>query len=244
MFYKIFLVLIMCFLFNNLFARNTLHYPRNSVYHSANIKYSFSYMYKKLSPINLQLGLDTSFSKEEEAIIYNAVEIYVKRALSKRVIDCAYRRSSKDLPKSRQIFEAKVYDSMRPLIDKQTVYPSFSFIARYWNDDISLGTAYVNLFYDKDIPFPGTDHRHYLHIALNSDFLGPDSYYYLSTDADYWAGVIGHEFLHNLGYEHPTGYPGSFINEYGDCLYNNGLDMKYVKGQKKPVMKDIVIYKK
>ena len=57
---------------------------------------------------------------------------------------------------------------------------------------------------------PGQSDRHYFHIALNSDFLAP-SHYALAEDSDFWAGVMGHEMLHNLGYDHPHGYEGSFI---------------------------------
>lgn len=35
---------------------------------------------------------------------------------------------------------------------------------------------------------------------------------------DAWGGTIFHEFLHRVGYSHPTGYPGSLIKEAGLCI--------------------------
>ena len=52
--------------------------------------------------------------------------------------------------------------------------------------------------------------------------LGDDAaQFWFSKNPDYWAGVIAHEVLHNLGYEHPKGYPGSFINEFGNCVWRS-----------------------
>lgn len=38
------------------------------------------------------------------------------------------------------------------------------------------------------------------------------------------AGTIFHEIMHNLGWNHPTGYPGSFIKEAGLCIVRNNAD--------------------
>jgi len=46
----------------------------------------------------------------------------------------------------------------------------------------------------------------------------------LKDDFNYWADVLAHEILHNFGYRHPTGYPGSFIEEFGVCVRLNGVE--------------------
>lgn len=38
------------------------------------------------------------------------------------------------------------------------------------------------------------------------------------------AGTIFHEIMHNLGWDHPTGYPGSFIKEAGLCIARDNAD--------------------
>jgi hypothetical protein len=144
------------------------------------------------------------------------------RALKSHVIDCAYSRAHKDLPATRGEFEVQLYNALSLSYVHDAVMPSFGFIARYSGDSQSVGVGYVNLYYDRDNVLPGHDHRHYLHVALNSDFMGPSSEYVYRDNEEYWAGVIVHEFLHNLGYRHPTGYPGSFIKEYQLCLQGNG----------------------
>ena len=41
-------------------------------------------------------------------------------------------------------------------------------------------------------------------IAINSVYLGPASTYAFRENAPYFAGVILHELLHNLGWRHPS----------------------------------------
>lgn len=36
--------------------------------------------------------------------------------------------------------------------------------------------------------------------------------------------MLGYEVINNLGYRHPTGYPGSFIEEFGVCVQFNGVE--------------------
>jgi len=46
-----------------------------------------------------------------------------------------------------------------------------------------------------------------------------NSSYIYGADYHYWAGVIAHEILHNLGYVHPDGYTGTLITSYQDCIH-------------------------
>ena len=61
-----------------------------------------------------------------------------------------------------------------------------------------------------------------MRISLNSDDLGSKSKYFLRNDVDFWAGMVAHEILHNLGYSHPNGYEGSFVREFGYCTQYSG----------------------
>jgi len=59
-------------------------------------------------------------------------------------------------------------------------------------------------------------------ITLNKAYLGERDYS-PGRDADYWAGVIAHEMLHNLGHTHPKGvYDGVFIRDYQNAIRYNG----------------------
>ena len=82
-----------------------------------------------------------------------------------------------------------------------------------------MGLGYVNFFGWVGTPMRNSGQKRYFYIGLNSDFLGEESSYTYANSSTYWAGVIAHEVLHNLGYTHPTGYAGSFINEFGNCLH-------------------------
>lgn len=220
-------------------AADTSRYPRENAAFAGTFLGSYHGKHEDLLIMSLQIRTDPTYSAAQRTLIDRSMGILLDRALKEHVIDCAYAHSSKDLPSSRQDFEIQLYGALSHTYIAGNHVPSFGFIARYRDDPGSVGMAYVNLYYDHDNALPGYDHRHYLHIALNSDHMGPTSSYIYADDAEYWAGVIGHEFLHNLGYVHPTGYAGSFIKEYGKCVTGNGQSYE----EAEDAVEDDVVYK-
>ncbi len=235
--------LLLAFLSGASFAKSAAHYPENgNPAASANIVGVYEGKFKKWLPLALQLGIDPSFSEEQGKLVKEATRIFVERALTKRVVDCAFNNASKDRPESREELETKLYSALGMMNINGVFMPSFAFIARYWDDPRSVGIGYVGLYFDTDEPMASFPNRHYLHIALNSDHLGREKTYLFANDIDYWAGVLGHEFLHNLGFQHPSGYSGSFIQEYGYCVQNNGAEEAIISGSEifdKAVHKDL-----
>lgn len=238
-----YLFLVLAFFSSLGFAKSAEHYPENgNPAASANIVGVYEGKFKKWFPLALQLGIDPSFSEEQSKLVKEATRIFVERALSKRVVDCAFNNASKDRPESREDIETKLHSALAPMNISGVFVPSFAFIARYWDDARSVGIGYVGLYFDTDEPMASFSNRHYLHIALNSDHLGTGKSYRFANDLDYWAGVLGHEFLHNLGFQHPSGYSGSFIQEYGHCVQNNGAEEQIISGSEifdKEVHKDL-----
>lgn len=212
-------------------ARDVTRYPKHRPEFSANIVGGFSGLYRDILPLETQLGLDPTFNEQQQELIEEAMKIFMKRAVKDQTISCAFRRASKDFPVSAVKFTAQMLSGLTLIDREEMMVPSFVFIGRYWDDAKAVGIAYKDLFYEKDFPFPGFEHRHYFHVALNSDFLGDGSDYKYRNDVNYWAGVLAHEFLHNLGYDHPTGYPGSFIREYQYCITNDGLEGAPLEGE-------------
>ena len=210
-------------------AQNQSRYPRENAAYAGDIIGSFRGTFDEFFIVSLQAGVDPSFSHEEKNIIAKGVDVFMKRALQEDVLDCTFANAKKDLPESRDSFKKQLYEAISPIHVEGVRMPAFAFIARYWADSKSVGLGFPGLFYDRDNPLPGYNTRHYLHIALNSDHMGTESDYAFSNNHDYWAGVIGHEFLHNLGYRHPTGYPGSFIKEYGNCVWQNGVSSQILE---------------
>lgn len=203
-------------------AADVGRYPRENAAIAGDLLGGYAGSYQTFFIVSLQFRIDPTFSAQQKNLLDKAARILVDRALKPSVIDCAYDHSFKDLPGSRSGFERQLYNALSPSYLGEVAVPSFGFIARYSRDPDTVGRGYVGLYYDRDNVLPGYDHRHYFHVALNSDHMGPSSSYAYREDAEYWAGVVGHEFLHNLGYRHPTGYPGSFIKEYGKCIAGNG----------------------
>lgn len=87
------------------------------------------------------------------------------------------------------------------------------------NDPNALGRGRVNYFYRYG----------HLRIQLNTDFLdNKDSRNYEYEDPKFWAGVIIHEILHNLGWTHERGgwwnqsVKGTVIGSFEECVRDNG----------------------
>lgn len=212
------------------FARDASRYPRNVVPYSGVYAGNYRQLFQDLFPMSISLYHDDNFDSSERQIITEAMQLFMERALDDGVVECAFRNSSKDRPPSVEVFKGAMFAALSLRAHDSTMFPGFAYITSFSADDQAVGIGYINLFYDRDRPLPGYDNRNYLYIALNRDLLGQGSTYWLASNAEYWAGVIGHEFLHNLGYVHPTGYPGSFIKEYGDCIWSHGLGAAVPEG--------------
>ncbi len=209
--------------------RDATHYPNEGAYHSTEHIGDYKGNYQGTFALATQVRVDPSFTDGQKGILKDAMEVFMERALKKETIDCAYATSTKDLPKSRDKFEIDLVTALSSFVVDGVKFPAFIFVARFWNDPKAVGIGYLNLFYDKTLALPELGQRSHLHIAINSDFLGYDSRYFFAKYKEYWAGVMGHEFLHNLGYDHPSGYKGSFIEEYGNCLTTNGAKLEAPK---------------
>lgn len=62
-----------------------------------------------------------------------------------------------------------------------------------------------------------------LHIYLNSRFLNSDTPFPNGKNPDLWAGVIAHEIMHNLGYEHGSDANGTYIGTVQNCIAGSGI---------------------
>ena len=183
--------------------------------------------------------LDPTFSDSERTIIKQSMKTFVERSMREAVINCVFSNSTKDLPESREKLKSQLLEALSYRKLDNLVYPGYAYVARFWDDQNTVGLGYVDLFYDKSNALPGYNNRHYFHVALNSDHLGEDSPYLHAKNAEYWAGVLAHEFLHNLGYVHPTGSSGSFVKEYGNCIWKNGIERDLPEG----TLEDLEIHK-
>lgn len=213
----------------NVALADATHYPYENFAHAG--EWSGVYFGKSgETELAINLMLDPSFSNSQKSIIKQGMKAFVDRSLRESVLSCAFNSSTKDFPESRQKFKSQMLEALSYRKLDDLTYPGYAYVGRFWNDINAAGLGFINLFYDRSNALPGYKDRHYLHVALNSDHLGEESQYFLARDFEYWAGVLGHEFLHNLGYVHPTGYSGSFVKEYGNCVWKNGTDRDLPEG--------------
>lgn len=146
--------------------------------------------------------LDPSFKPAERKLISEALRIYMRRGLEPEVVRCALSTSWRDQPPSAEFFEAEA----KPVLAGEL------YIKRVEEEKGFLAHGTRVFFYQK---------KGYVFVAINTNYLGEDSTYWLSESAAHWAGVIGHEILHNIGYDHDNGIfskPGFFIDSYGNCI--------------------------
>jgi hypothetical protein len=166
---------------------------------------------------SFQAYADNAFDGDQKALIGPAAKVLHERLNSSKqreqILNCAYSRASKDLPRNRK----EIDDQLKKVfVDSASGNRPIKMTVTHLSavpNAVGLGVVGSGEFPEKgDL----------LRIALSSDYFGAKATYHLKNDFDYWAGIMAHEVLHNLGYSHPNGYPGSFIEEFGICTQLNG----------------------
>jgi hypothetical protein len=74
-------------------------------------------------------------------------------------------------------------------------------------NSFTLGKAEIQLYHNAN----------HLRIRLNGKYLNSTDPFSKGTDSNVWTGTIMHEILHNLGWDHPNGYPGTYITLAEEC---------------------------
>lgn len=178
--------------------------------------------------ISLNVHISNNFSNQQKEVIEKAAQIMVQRVMRDRVFKCTYKysyRGYKSLPIRND--EQTLRDALQASLGsvKTSVAPSPEqafkggtlYIDRLDSNqpqDERLGQAIENYF----------DDNGHLRIELNADYLTSGAKFNYTIQPQSWAGVIAHEILHNLGWSHPSGYQGTVISEFGQCVARNGAD--------------------
>lgn len=161
---------------------------------------------------------ENGFDQEQKQLIREASIRVRERMRSQRsaILACADKRSNRD----KQSASGKAINDQIDQVFFKTASGGHTInlsVVRLGSDNRYAGFAPTGT---RDYQFP--EKGDLLRVSLNSDDLGSKSKYFLKNDIDYWAGVMMHEILHNLGYNHPRGYEGSFITEFGRCTRYSG----------------------
>lgn len=183
--------------------------------------YSGSYLDDLL--LLVQLRADSSFSSGQMNLIAESFRILIDRALAPHVLDCTFSSAEQGTPNSRQDFEFDLFSALGPTMIGGMPVPSFFFVSSYVQDPLETGKGIQNLYYERKNPMPGYDHHHRFYVALNSDYLDSPDKFAAGKNPDFWAGVLAHQMLHNLGFEHTNPSAGSFIRQYEKCVRSDGM---------------------
>lgn len=172
------------------------------------------------------VSFDTDFSREQIDFLKTAISYWIARPFSDQ--PCV-RRNGSTFRRDRSLsFPYTLpYDLEEFLVMNMTIFWS-TYVARdggptpgprqaLFIDRISvppngnswlLGQAGLNYY----------DTFGHLHIELNEQAIGSSSSYSRSQDRVHWAGVVVHETLHNLGFDHA---------DASDANYNNAFMVAY-----------------
>ncbi len=204
-------------------AWDKTRYPEDNLSNAGEFLNTVQFTFEELFPIFTQFSIDPTFTANQKEIVKKASTILVERILNKNVHDCAFKHAKKNVPKDKSDFLYKLVGAFNVRSIQGEIHaPSLVFVARVWDEPKTVGVAFFNLFFDTTKPMPGFKNRHYFHFALNSDYIGDKSSYIYANDSEYWAGVMAHEALRNLGYEEGNEPRESFTEEFALCLWQEG----------------------
>jgi hypothetical protein len=161
-------------------------------------------------PLGVDLWLDRKWDDSQKDLLRRATRIFIERIDDDNVRSCAFRHTNKDIQWSEDGFRNGVWSwLMIPCFDCN---PERQLLIQKLDlGDGTAGRAKVS-------GHISTTNAVYMKVELNEKLVNSPNYDW-GFDDQYWAGVIAHEVLHNWRFDHPTGYEGSFINEFGDCLW-------------------------
>jgi len=189
--------------------------------------------------------ISDKFSNEQREIITEAAKIMSSRMLTKRILDCTYRNADKDFTGkdkfgygtdrehlSRMLYAAVLRDGYEggPGWDKVgDIYVDYFEKDYTPGQTFTLGQAIIDYFASSssyEAYHKNDSRRWHGRMEINAKPIGSN----LPIDksnASALAGTMAHELLHNVGWDHPQGYPGTVIKEYGLCISRNGDDKSF-----------------
>ncbi|MEP0915071.1 hypothetical protein NDI45_29845 [Leptolyngbya sp. GB1-A1] len=177
---------------------------------------------------NFWVYADNAFDDSQKRLIRSASEILHDRMRTQRsrILDCAYRRSNRFMPASRQRIDSQLISVFvnaasgnRPI--KLTTTDLWTAPRRQPNGVTQYNTGRAPIGNPGQFPEQGD----LLRVALNSVIVDRTfSDFPQARQADRWAGTLVHEVLHNLGYDHERSgsTDGAFVKEFGTCTAFNG----------------------
>lgn len=171
-----------------------------------------------------------NFNATESNIIAQAVSLVANRMLDGRMFlwtRARYRRWFVRVP-NRTFANTAAFEAWFVRIQLASLsavgFPQLTIRSRYeprgsWVGEASVGRVRTEYYVINGRNVPSVTGS--FDITLNTGLLG-NAAYHAGRDAAYWAGVITHEMLHNLGHEHPVNvYDGLFIRTYQNAVQCN-----------------------
>ncbi len=189
----------------------------NRVVGNLNPYHNWSYGYAR-GPIYI----DKTFTAEQHRLIAQAAHQVGMRmknpGIQAELAQCAARNSSKEGPSSlakfNEIVSYHFTQGPRTFV-YITAFSGTSPKPGHSSPFIGLGWIGSISSVPRGKATDATGPYAILHIAINRDFIPEDS---SKNNIVLIAETIAHEFLHNLGFTHNSGYAGTYIEAYEDCM--------------------------
>lgn len=178
------------------------------------------------SCVRFNLYINRDFNPKQHRAIVRATRLMALQVMQNKTLDCAYDYANRD------------YEAPSPDEDKALLRQAFWQSLVYVDEQASLVADTVTLPQGGDLYIDGFDisesmahglalldlypKERIFWIYLNRDFIESRLSLLVPSSPEIWAGIIAHEMMHNLGWDHPNGYEGSLITEFGNCISHEG----------------------
>lgn len=174
---------------------------------------------------------DYSFSKAQLALVGKAVNLVAARMLDPRMLAYAHPNFQYYMVHAPgRTFRNKAdFEGWFHYIQMQALrvmgFPPLYVYGQYDAGGSWTGRGSISSATAEYASVRGSQPKYYTQgkfvVTLNTALLGNGRLHY-GNSADYWAGAICHEMLHNLGHQHPVGvYNGQFMRAYENAVARN-----------------------
>lgn len=222
----------------------TIRSTEQKIGNEAERRVSSGYSYRIWFPMNrggsrrcsIIAIIDDEFSESQKKLIQEALKIFVKsRGTFYRNLDAAYKANNLTQPRDPKLPFRNADFDYGPPPNRSEYYKIATAVTLSVDTHLRDGkwlpseyrTLYIRRMHETSNKPPyvlgRANLQHYtdtgvLDISLNAAYLDSTTPFNRGKSASVWAGIIMHEILHNLGWAHPDGQKGTWIEAAGFAM--------------------------
>jgi hypothetical protein len=159
------------------------------------------------------LYADKEFTSVQHDLLLESLKKVFFRRDKQRIRDDAWARTEHDeQPVNGLITGDTRVQTFTAYVRKMFTSGTRIYVTKIFDAGNTVGLGWVNI-----VDYDAVPKKYF--VGLNADYM--TNSYSWGLNYHYWASVLAHEMLHNLGYRHEGGYPGSLITEWGTAIHHD-----------------------